>query len=803
MLLLCVVTTFLDTIKNCNFQKRKSKRKVLLKAFRDNLFIRVKKLNKGTNILSFTNFKRYKSKKLSNVNTNTIIRRYRRRRLTFTSYRLLLKLRVTTKYASLQLACTARVPFQPQNFLTSKKQLKGPTLFNFTGKAISNAISKAICKNRSKTQLKTRQQMRPKTIACLKLKPLPNFLRFRRLKLIQHILYKRYYKILRKRILKKNKLLRERRAATKKPNLQVTKKPNLQVTKKPNLQVTKKWVTEKPNLQVTKKWVTKKFNLQVTKKLNLQVTKNKHRIRLKARLARIVITKIRRRRYARRLKYLRDYLCNKTNVKLNTKLNFKLNTKLTTRFIIKPNSKKLDSKKLDSKKPTKAHTRVYPAKYRLKVTTKLRNNYTKLKLLFSFNTLCVPFKLFSKSKLFKRSTHKQGYRFSFIKQRVSSTLIIKPTSVTVKPCLFNNLTKHNVFTPTYFSKKFTRLTSIYTTHGSSFIDYKGGLALNNKFSFRGKLYQSSFLIKKKFYSFLKINEYKKHIFDRRKKFLISKVLKLLNTHHGRFNSINFFVNSNMRFLKKSQCINNVPYVTSPEDYIHSVHNKLSELSSTITYRELHIPRVRFKPGYQRLWRNFRLALADLVNFRYTYQRQLTRYLIKFSRKLTQNYYSFNENDVTRVVIYTRLIPDEATFNLFHTNNLIFLNNKLLHDSKSFIYKNDFLQLEITNWYYIFSRWLISVTQKRNLRFKTLVFKKSLASRYSAMKQVKQKSNHTPSWITTVRYDFADIKPFLEVDFFTLSAFCVYDYNVFTYYSPDDIRTVRFSIYRLYNWKYVN
>lgn len=96
-------------------------------------------------------------------------------------------------------------------------------------------------------------------------------------------------------------------------------------------------------------------------------------------------------------------------------------------------------------------------------------------------------------------------------------------------------------------------------------------------------------------------------------------------------------------------------------------------------------------------------MAELVNFRYIYQRQLTRYLIKFSRKLTQNYYSFNENDVMRVIIYTRLIPDEATFNLFHSNNLIFLNNKPLNDNKSFIYKNDFLQLEITNWYYIFSR----------------------------------------------------------------------------------------------------
>ena len=789
-MLLCVVTTFLDTIKNYNFQKSKSKRKVLLKAFKDNLFTRVKKLNKETNILSFTNFKRYKSKRLSNVNVNTIIRRYRRKRPTFTSYKLLLKLRTTTNRTSLLLACVSRAPLQSQNFLISKKQLKRPILFNFTCKAFPNAIAKATRKNRWKTQLKTRQQTRPKTIACFKLKPLPKFLRFRRLKLVQHILHKRYYKILRKRILRKKKLLDKRRAAAKKSSLRVAKKSSLRVAKKSSLRV------------------AKKSSLRVAKKSSLRVAKNKHRIRLKARLTRIVITKIRRRRYVRRLKGLRDYLCSKANMKLNTKLNFKLNTKLTTRFITKPNSKKPNSKKSNSKKSNskkslRARINVHSTKYRLNATAKLKNNYTKLKLLFNFNTLCIPFKLFCKSKLFKRSAYKQNRRFSFITQQAGNTLVIKPIQGILKSWLFNNLVKHNVLTSTYFSKKFTKLTSIYTTHGCSFINYKGGLVLNNKFSFRGKLHQSSFLIKKKFYSFLKINEYKKYIFDSRKKFLISKILKLLNTHHGKFNSINFFVNSNMRFLKKSKYVNNVPYVTSPEDYIHSTHNKLSELNSTVTYRELHMPRVRFKPGYQRLWRNFRLALADLVNFRYTYQRQLTRYLIKFSRKLTQSYYSFNENDVTRVVIYTRLIPDEATFNLFHTNNLIFLNNRLLHDPKSFIYKNDFLQLEITNWYYIFSRWLISATQKRNLRFKTLVFKKSLASRYSAMKQVKQKSNHTPSWITTVRHDFADIKPFLEVDFFTLSAFCIYDYNIFTYYSPDDIRTVRFSIYRLYNWKYVN
>ena len=85
-----------------------------------------------------------------------------------------------------------------------------------------------------------------------------------------------------------------------------------------------------------------------------------------------------------------------------------------------------------------------------------------------------------------------------------------------------------------------------------------------------------------------------------------------------------------------------------------------------------------------------------------------------------------------------------------------------------------------------------------MRFKALVFRKSLAGRYKVMKQVKQRSNYTPNWIFTTQYDFTDIKSFLEVDFLTLSAFILYDYNLLTYYSPEDIRVTRYNLFRLYN-----
>ena len=177
--------------------------------------------------------------------------------------------------------------------------------------------------------------------------------------------------------------------------------------------------------------------------------------------------------------------------------------------------------------------------------------------------------------------------------------------------------------------------------------------------------------------------------------------------------------------------------------------------------------------------------------------------MRFYRKLNQTYFSFKEMDIKNIIIYSKLLPDSTTFDTFFNNELIFLNGRALKNKLLHVYSNDFIQLEISNWYYIFSRWLSSFILKRNMRLKSLVFRKSLAGRYKVMKQVKQRSNYTPNWIFTTQYDFADIKPFIEVDFFTLSMFMLYDYNSLLYYSPGDIRVTRYNLLRLYNWKYIN
>lgn len=214
-------------------------------------------------------------------------------------------------------------------------------------------------------------------------------------------------------------------------------------------------------------------------------------------------------------------------------------------------------------------------------------------------------------------------------------------------------------------------------------------------------------------------------------------------------------------------------------------------------------RVRFKPGYQRLWRRFRLALAESLAYTYTYQQQLTKYLVKFSRKISQRSYTVKENTLRNVMLYSRLIPDLAVFEVLLNNSIIFLNHRLIKNHQVFIYKNDFIQCEVTVWFYIFSKWVMLWVRSRNAKFRRLVYKKSLAGRYKIMKQRKQKSRYTPKWIFLVDFDFIDVKPFLEVDYLTLSFFVVYDFKFFYFYRPEVFTENKLNIFRLYNWKYIN
>ncbi len=348
---------------------------------------------------------------------------------------------------------------------------------------------------------------------------------------------------------------------------------------------------------------------------------------------------------------------------------------------------------------------------------------------------------------------------------------------------------------------YTNRWKIVTSHGASFILYTQGLFLPSTFHYKF-LELPLYIIKKKFYSFLRNNEFKMSILNSRKKFIINKLF-YENKNTNIFN-YNLF-NTSMTTYNYFNCNFNKNTVNF-KDLIYKKSNITLNNINMFNYKEynieIRVPRIKFNPGYQRLWRQFRLALSELINFKYKYQQQITKHIMKFSRKIHQNYFSENENNVLNILSYSGLISDKSTFTLFIKNKLVYLNGLVLQNKSIYIYKNDFIQVEISNWYYIFSRWSLNVTRARNVKFKNLIYKKSAASKYKIMKQRKQKSHYTPNWIKNVRFDFTDVKPFLEVDFFTLSVFIIYDYNFITYYTPDDINTTRYNLYRIYNWKYI-
>jgi hypothetical protein len=90
------------------------------------------------------------------------------------------------------------------------------------------------------------------------------------------------------------------------------------------------------------------------------------------------------------------------------------------------------------------------------------------------------------------------------------------------------------------------------------------------------------------------------------------------------------------------------------------------------------------------------------------------------------------------------------------------------------------------------------SSSRLVKFRRLVYRKSLASSYRVMKLRKQRSNYTPLWIYNTRYDVSDIKPFLETDYFTLSVAVIYNNYYYDFYTPDEFIDERHHIYKLYN-----
>nr|QPL15904.1 ribosomal protein S4 [Strombidium sp.] len=307
-----------------------------------------------------------------------------------------------------------------------------------------------------------------------------------------------------------------------------------------------------------------------------------------------------------------------------------------------------------------------------------------------------------------------------------------------------------------------------------------------------------------------LKNFKKKIFYKKwfnlKKFRL-KIIKyfyqeILSSKYILQNNIysKLFLTNNLKYSTVGK-LSNLRY-TKNIYYLNEAYTK-NKYYNYERWKEAYLKRIRFRPGYQRLWRRARLGLAEFMGWRFIYQQQITN-KVKAFQKLTQSTRLWLKNATFKqMFLYTRLLPSEDSFNLFFTQNKLFLNSAIPIRDDIICFKNDLIQVLINYSYYVYYKWLKNWTQIRNSKFRQLVYRKGKAYKYKVIKQRKQKSYYIPKWIYIVKYDFIDVKSFLEVDYFTLSAFIIYPlyYYYFLYFEHFDYLRARMT--RIYNWKYIN
>lgn len=304
------------------------------------------------------------------------------------------------------------------------------------------------------------------------------------------------------------------------------------------------------------------------------------------------------------------------------------------------------------------------------------------------------------------------------------------------------------------------------------LSHSAAAVLNKKNSY---LTESSFIFKKSAFSFLKKHQLKRDIIMRKQRVNLHRYTSSLSS-----TSLTNSLLTSLLFLKSN-----------------------GSTSMPNESRDLSMQRVKFKPGYRRLWKESRLVLSDLLGKKYEFQHQFTKYLVKFYRKA--NFYNFSHNELklTNVILYSKLLPDVKSIQILYNNKMIFLNGLSVSSLSSLTKSGDVVQLLVSSWFYTYSKWLLMWSSSRSRKLRRLIYRKVNLASMQNYRAKKQRSYHTPGWVHNAEHDTSDIKHYLEVDFFTLSSVVIFDNMLSDHYSNSTPTMNKQYIYKIYNWKYIN
>jgi hypothetical protein len=226
------------------------------------------------------------------------------------------------------------------------------------------------------------------------------------------------------------------------------------------------------------------------------------------------------------------------------------------------------------------------------------------------------------------------------------------------------------------------------------------------------------LLKKKIFSFLYPNEVRNALMARKKKIVFYQLVYKIKhrskkkSHHS-FASFNkFFLNHYRTSMQNVANVSSmthelfsklstrnsstlVNYVTSRDEVLYDKNFIYRGIDLSFKRSEVKIPRIRFRPGYQRMWRNARNALKESMGLKFVYQQQLTRHLVRFYKNSSKYSFARSEMSANRIIMYSRLLPDNPTVTIFIDQKLVYLNGRLLHMHQTILVPNDLVQLVVS------------------------------------------------------------------------------------------------------------
>ena len=215
-----------------------------------------------------------------------------------------------------------------------------------------------------------------------------------------------------------------------------------------------------------------------------------------------------------------------------------------------------------------------------------------------------------------------------------------------------------------------------------------------------------------------------------------------------------------------------------------------------------IRRIRFKPGYGRIWRAARKSIKEILNISVRYQYRLTPKLQRLYYRNRQSSQVYSSLTLGFALLAGRFAFDRKTiYDLLSSSN-VFLNGNVCRNLTVQLFVNDFIQLLVNAKFYLVLRLLRAGMLARRYRLNRIFYRKVTSINYKKYYKTPKMSRNLPNVFFDLQYLHGDIPKYFEVDYFSLSMFIVQDQIDGDNWLPRQSFIHNPLTLNMYNWKYI-